>query len=117
MRSEVLGLAGPYVFLALTTALLCLYIMQQTWHDKASQGDPLWLQWTRRFGYVLVALMLGWSSYYATTSGWQPVPPVFGLVVALALVFFVRAIILSHAANGKRHYPQSPVPAPKSRPF
>lgn len=103
------NLAGPYIALALSTALLSLYIMQQTWRDKTSQGDPKWLQWSRRLAHMLVALMLGWSCYDAAISNWRPLPPIFGLVVSLALYFFIRAVILTQAANGKRKYP-TPTP-------
>ena len=105
---EMMDMEEAFIFLCLSTSLLVLYIMQQTWHDRASQGDPKWLQWIRRFGYMLVALMLAWSANYAATTDWRPAPPIFGLIMALMLVFFVRAIILTHAAHGKRKYPVNP---------
>lgn len=99
---------GGYAALALLCAMLTLYVMQMTWHDKSSKQDPVWAQWTRRSAFSLFILGLLWRAAFSNQAGYQPTLPEFMIVLAITLMFAVRAVILYshrrdyHILKGKK---------------
>jgi hypothetical protein len=47
-----------YNTVALIAVFLTIYVMQKTEHDRINKVAPSWLQWVRRFGFILMALAL-----------------------------------------------------------
>lgn len=83
---------GPvYDGVALYGALLSIYVMQQTEHDKINRVDPVWLQWLRRAAFIAVALVLCYSIGYGS---WEPSLTVLLLVVAGVANLTVNALAL-----------------------
>lgn len=100
-------LTGPFTLLSFTAALLALFVMQATWNDALSQTDPVWLQWARRLSYVGLILAMMWVLLSMDDHGWVPTPPVFGLLLSLNLMFFVRALNLFHHRNDAENHPEA----------
>jgi cell division protein FtsW (lipid II flippase) len=100
-------LTGPFILLSFTGAILALFVMQATWNDALSQTDPPWLQWIRRMTYIALILAMMWVILSMDDHGWVPTPPIFTLMLALNLMFFVRAINLFHHRNDADKHPEA----------
>jgi cell division protein FtsW (lipid II flippase) len=88
---ERLDLTTLHTVLTLVGALMALYVMQLTSHEREDDVDPSWLRWVRRGGLGAIALALLWSLNYSETKSWQPWPPEIALIIAIILTLIVRA--------------------------
>lgn len=92
--AATVDLTAAYTILSFTAALLAVYVMQQSWHDRMSQTDPPWLQWSRRCAFMLLALGLMWVLQDITQTGQRPDPALMLVVIAINLQYFTRAVLL-----------------------
>lgn len=77
--------------LAMTGAMLCVYVMSLTSYEHEDRADPTWLRWCRRFGHALTAIALFWSLSFMGIHRWMPSPPILLLIVAVNISMLVRA--------------------------
>lgn len=105
----------PFQILSFICAMLSLYVMQQTWNDKMSKDDPPILQHARRVGFMILTLGILWRISYLDKFNERPSAPEFMTVVALTLMFFVRAMLLHSHRNDRKRASQAQPHRP--RPF
>jgi hypothetical protein len=91
---------GLFAVLSFIGSALCIYVMQQTWHDGASQLDPTPIRWLRRITMALIALAMCWNPLYMATMNYKPWPSMVGLVAAIDLMLAIRAVTLYSQALG-----------------
>jgi hypothetical protein len=93
-RFEVADLQRCHLILALSGAILSVYVMSLTSYEQEDRVDPKWLQWTRRVGHAMTALALLWSVNYMESHQWQPWPPLLLLILSVNITMAVRAIAI-----------------------
>lgn len=83
-----------FTLLTLTAFFLALYVMNLTSSINEDAHDPPWIRWLRRASLAAVALSMLWSLGYSVTMGWQPWPPMIGLLAAVIMMLLVRALAI-----------------------
>jgi hypothetical protein len=78
-----------YTGVALFVASLLMYVMQKVEYDRWSKTDPLWLQWIRRFAFVIAALVL---LYSINSTDWRMTSLL--LISASGAILFINAMAL-----------------------
>ena len=78
-----------YTSVALIVATLLVYVMQKVESDRWSKTDPLWLQWIRRFAFVVTALVL---LYSIDSSDWRLTSLL--LISASSVILAINALAL-----------------------
>lgn len=85
-------LTYPFVVASIIGAAMLIVLMSLSWHHLIAPGEATWVRHTRRTGMALTVLCLWWSTAYAATTGWQPWPSHFGMVVALDFWVGISAV-------------------------
>lgn len=92
-----------FQFLSFLCACLIIYVMQQAWHDPASQGDSRVLQVVRRMAYGAIVLGLVLNVGYQDRHAVHASPTEWLILCGILLQYMVRAIILhQHKADSLR---------------
>ena len=90
-----------YNVVALTGAVLCVYVMQKTEHDRINAVDPMWLQWFRRLAFIASAMALCYSVLDDT---WPRSLPVLLLITVGDINLAVNAVALYKRAPPSSGY-------------
>ncbi len=83
----------PLFLIATASAMIMIpMLMQFSWGKVIAPGDKTCVQVARRITMFLLAASLFWAFSYLQRSGWQPWPPMLGIVIALDLWLGVSVI-------------------------
>lgn len=83
-------LTQVFIVTVMIAVFSSLYLAQVAWRSDSEAGVPHLLALARRASATFMSLMLLWAVYFGYSKGWQPWPPLIGILIALDFHNIVR---------------------------
>ena len=90
----VSGLTWLTVPLGVAGFFLTIYLMALMGHEHEDWRDPVWVQWSRRLSYAVIALGMIWSIKFQLERGWHPWPPEIALMLGVMIMMGLKVVVI-----------------------